>query len=164
MFWLLPIAVATATIHLSHLGFEQDFRGWAVSGHNGFRADVLSNSDAAEGAKYMRAGWRARNAAPHAAEIRITTSINAEPYHGHRVRFSAMTRVPTFAAGASSLIATTSGAMPLTRVRIDASEDWRSHSIDVWIPHDARTITFGFVVAGTGGELDADATQLEILD
>jgi hypothetical protein len=158
---------ASAADELLNHGFEQDLQGWTVIQDRGFGADVLSGSDAVEGSKYLRTGWRARNAAPRTAQIRITVSVDAEPYRGHRVRFSAMTRAPDFAAGSSDLIARSAGAsgeMSAKAAPIATSKDWSSHSLDFMVTEDVETIELGFVVRGTGGELDADATQLEIVE
>lgn len=167
MFWLLFLGSLNVTLDLPNLGFEQDLRGWRVGGHPGFRPDVMDRGDAAEGTKYLRTGWRARNAAGSSAQTSITTSIDAAAYRGYRVRFSAMTRVPDFAAGASSLIARTdptSASRVATSGDVGANEHWLKHSIDFLVPNDAHTLTIGFRTRGTAGELDADAAQLQILD
>ena len=150
--------------------FEQDLRGWQVSGHRGLGAGVMTNAglrwpQAAQGEAWLETGWRARSAAPRGAQKTIVTLVDARRYRGRRLRFSALTRAPSFASGASALRARTYGPGGTTEASayIGASGGWRLHSVDFAVPRDARAVEIGFVVQGTRSQLDADAVRLEIL-
>jgi len=178
---LVPLVIALAAIpvlataqrpsrSLVNPSFEQGMNGWLVLGHPGLGAGILTNAglrrpQAGQGEAWLNAGWRARNAAPGDAQKTITTLLDARRYRDRRLRFSAMTKAPPFAGGASALRARTFGPAGTTEAMalIGSSGGWRVHSVDFTVPSDARAVEIGFVVRGTRGELDADAVRLEIL-
>jgi hypothetical protein len=161
-----PATPVTPAARLTNAGFERGLSGWRAEGHRGIRAEperhaAWSSDRAAEGRGWLNVGWRGRSGAPPGAEKRITFLLDARPYRGRRLRLSAMTRAPDFAAGSSSLIARIDGTE--TGATIGASPNWQRHHLDFRVPRDARRLEIGFVVAGTGGELDADAVRLQRL-
>lgn len=153
-------------VRIPNPGFERELEGWQVTADRGFHAGGMRISDyssdrPAAGRGWLSAGWRARSRAPDDATIRITTAIDARRYRGRRVRLSAMTRLPDFAAGANRLFLRAAGVEAVTRLR--ASAQWGQQSVELAVPLAARTIELGFIVEGTGGELEADAVRLEIV-
>ena len=152
-----------------NLSFERGMAGWQVESHRGMEARIAGNRgwlrpQAAHGAAWLNAGWRARSAAPRGAESRVFTRFSAEGWRGRRIVVTAMTRAPDFADGISRLVVRGLGRTPNeVSVAIGSSEGWRRHRVELPVPRDARAIEIGFVVAGTRGELDADDIRIEAL-
>lgn len=158
---LLALAAAeTLPARIPNPDFDQDMRGWSGFGHGGFSAYVVHDYGSPR-SYWLKAGWAARSASPPDAEYRVATRIDARRYRGRRIRVSAATRAPEFAHRVSSLFARAGAAQAETR--IDSSETWRRHSVDLAVPSDAGTIEIGFRVEGTSGELNADRIRLEIV-
>lgn len=147
-------------------GFEQGLHGWQIERHRGMGVGIASNRgytirQSAEGEYYLTMGWRARNAAPDDALVRVFTFIDARRYRGRRVRVSARTRAPGFAHGTGSL--TVSAASGTARTGIAASESWWGHAVELRVPRDARRIEIAFQVEGTAAEMSVDDIRLEVL-
>ena len=160
------IAALALAAQLANPGFEQGLRGWQSEGHRGMRAAVGSNRfyvvpQAARDDHYLNMGWRARNAAPRDAAMRVFQQIDARRYRGRTIRVSAQTRAPGFAQGFGSLIVSADGAD--ARTGIAASESWRRHAVDLRVPRAARRIEIALQVEATQAELDADDVRIEVL-
>lgn len=159
-------AVFALAAQLASPGFERGMLGWQSDGHPGFGTGIESNRGytvrrSAEGERYLRMGWRARNAAPPGAERRVFTRIDARPYRGRLLRVSVQTRAPDFAHRNASLVVSAAGAEAATRV--GTSEAWQRHSVALRVPRHAREIEIAFVVQGTGAELAADDVRLALV-
>jgi len=157
---LLALAADALPARIPNPGFERGMEGWSGFGHRGFGAYVAHDYRTPR-SHWLNAGWAARNASPPEAEYRIATRIDARNYRGRRVRVSAATRAPEFAHRSASLFADAGAARAETR--IDASETWRRHGLDLAVPRDARVIEIGFRIEGTSGQLEADDVRLEIV-
>ena len=160
------LAAFALAAQLANPGFEQGLRGWQTEGHRGMRAAVGSSRfervpQAARGDHYLNMGWRARNAAPRDAAMRVFQRIDARRYRGRTIRVSAQTRAPDFAHGFGSLIVAAGGAQ--TRTGIAASETWRRHTVDLRVPRNARSIEIAFRVEATQAELSADDIRIELV-
>jgi hypothetical protein len=153
----------------ANLSFELGMAGWQVEAHRGMSAGIATNEgwlrpQAAQGEAWLNAGWRARSGTPRGAETRIFTRFSARVWRGRRIAVTAMTRAPGFAAGASQLVARSLGPVASeARIGIGSSEGWRRHRVELAVPRGAEAIEIGFVVAGSGGELDADDIRIETL-
>ena len=160
------IAALALAAQLANPGFERGLEGWRVERHRGMGVGLGTNRgytipQAAEGEQDLTMGWRARNSAPRDARVRVSTCINARPYRGRRIRVSAQTRAPGFAAGAGSLSILTDGNATLSF--IPASDGWQERSIELRVPRLTRRIEIIFQAYGTAAELAVDDVRLEIL-
>lgn len=160
------LAAFALAAQFANPGFEQGMQGWQTEGHRGMRAGIASNHlyivrQSAEGERYLNMGWRARNAAPRDARMRVFTTVDARRYRGRTIRVSAQTKAPGFAHGNGSLIVAAANAA--ARTGIAASETWRRHVVTLRVPRDADRIEIAFQVEGTAAELSADDVRLQVL-
>jgi hypothetical protein len=163
---VMILAALALAAQLTNPGFEQGLRGWQAEGHRGMRAAIGSNRfytvpQAARGDHYLDMGWRARNAAPREAAMRVFQQIDARRYRGRTIRVSAQTRAPDFAQGFGSLIVRAAGSE--ARTGISASETWRRHAVELRVPRNARQIEIAFMVEATQAELNADDIRIELV-
>jgi len=162
---MIAAALALAA-RLTNPGFEQGLEGWETERHRGMGVGTMSNRgytirQSAEGEHYLTMGWRARNAAPRDAMVRVFQQIDAGRYRGRSIRVSVLTRAPGFAHGSGILSVTAAGAT--ARTGIAASQIWRRHSVTLRVPRDARRIEVALRTEGTPAELSADDVRLVVL-
>jgi len=160
------LAAFLLAAQLANPGFERELEGWQVDGHRGMRAAIGSNRgyvvpQAARGERFLNMGWRARNAAPGDARLRVFQRIDARRYRGRTIRVSAQTRAPDFADRFGTLIVSAAGAE--ARATVTASGDWQRHAVVLRVPQRARQIEIAFQVEATQAELDADDVRIELL-
>lgn len=138
-------------------GFDRGLDDWEATGHHGYRVDLASNFPARPARRWLHIGWAARSRAPHDAEYRAFTYIDARRYRGRLARFSAN----LLARGEGARLAImTEGARAWTA--LEPGNTWRRQGVVLRIPRGAETIQVSFDLRG-GSVVEANDVRIEVL-
>lgn len=142
--------------------------GWSLPGTRaGYRA-LIDRTHPHQGNASVRLYKNPESAVIEAQPFgTLMSTVDAAPYRGKRIRFSAAVRVP---AGQSSLVSlwlredrtNARGFFVSTQDDPITHSDWQVHTLEGDVAPDAASLNFGLILAGDG-EAWMDSASIEII-